>query len=401
MLEGKKIIVGITGSIAAYKSAELIRLLIKSEAEVKVIMSPSAIEFVTPLTFSTLSKNPVSSDFTENKDTGEWTNHVELGLWADLFLIAPCTANSLAKMVSGTSDNFLLAVFLSTKCPVMIAPAMDRDMYVHKATQDNLSVFESRGGIIVDSEKGELASGLHGKGRMAEPANILTAVEKFFHPSLPLEGMQALVSAGPTHEAIDPVRFIGNHSSGKMGFALAEELARKGARVTLVTGPTTEHLNISSIERIDVVSADDMFTEISSRFEKMDIAIMAAAVADFRPSTVAGQKIKKSTASMIIDLEPTKDILRSLGQQKKAKQTLIGFALETENEQENAQNKLIRKNLDFIVINSLKDPGAGFGHDTNKISILDRNNKLISFELKSKTEAATDIVSVLIDFIQT
>jgi phosphopantothenoylcysteine decarboxylase/phosphopantothenate--cysteine ligase len=401
MLKGKKIIIGITASIAAYKAAELIRLLIKSGAEVKVVMSPQSVEFVAPLTFATLSKNPVHSDFTEDRDTGEWTNHVDLGLWADLFVIAPCTANTLAKMVSGASDNFLLATFLSAKCPVMIAPAMDRDMYLHAATQDNLGSFVKRGGLVVDSEEGELASGLHGKGRMAEPQNIHDAVHAHFHPSLPLAGKKAIVSAGPTHEAIDPVRFIGNHSSGKMGFALAEELATQGATVTIVTGPSHQTLQNPAIERVDVVSAKEMLAEISGRFTKVDIGIMAAAVADFKPKNVADQKIKKSSAQMNIELEPTVDILSSLGEVKKEGQTLIGFALETENETAHAKDKLVRKNLDFIVINSLRDAGAGFGHDTNKISILDKNNKLTSFELKSKADAAKDIVSVLIDQINT
>lgn len=401
MLKGKKIIVAITGSIAAYKSAELIRLLIKSGAEVKVVMTPSSIEFVAPLTFATLSKNPVFSDFTENKDSGEWTNHVELGLWADLMVIAPCTASTLAKMVTGTSDNFLLAVYLSAKCPVMVAPAMDRDMYLHPATQENLNTFTRHGGLTVDAEEGELASGLEGKGRMAEPENILHAIEKHFNPTLPLQGIKALVSAGPTYEAIDPVRFIGNHSSGKMGFAVADALAAQGAEVCLVTGPTNQRSENQDITRIDVVSAEQMAKAMFEEFDSCQVIVMAAAVADFKPANVANEKIKKHNTELRIDLEPTTDILSELGSRKTSTQTLVGFALETQDEVENARGKLERKNLDLIVLNSLRDEGAGFGHDTNKISILGQNNKLTSFELKSKTDAAKDIVSTLIDLIET
>lgn len=399
MLQGKKILLGITASIAAYKAAFLVRLLVKKGAEVRVIMTPSATEFITPLTLATLSKNPVHSDFTEDLDTGVWNNHVELGLWADIILIAPCTANTLAKMNSGICDTFLQAVFLSARCPVFFAPAMDLDMFTHKNTQENIQKLISNGNVLIEPESGELASGLEGKGRMAEPENIVSFVNQFLIKNSPLASKKILITAGPTYEAIDPVRFIGNHSSGKMGFAIAEECARQGAKVTLVTGPTALEVSNNNIERISVVSAQEMYDATTSHFAKVDAAILAAAVADYRPKNIAKEKIKKKGENLTLELEKTKDILFALGQTKK-QQKLIGFALETQNELENAQGKLERKNLDMIILNSLRDKGAGFGVDTNKITILKPNNKMINFELKSKREVARDIVKEIIDLLK-
>lgn len=396
MLQGKKIILGVTASIAAYKAAFLVRLLVKEGAEVKVIMTPAATEFITPLTLATLSKNAVHSDFTEDHDAGVWNNHVEMGLWADLMIIAPCTANTLAKMTSGICDTFLQAVYLSARCPVFVAPAMDLDMFTHPSTQDNLNKLIANNNIIIEPESGELASGLEGKGRMAEPENILDFLNKYWLAKMPLAGKNALVTAGPTYEAIDPVRFIGNHSSGKMGFALAEELAQQGAHVFLVAGPTFLKTKHPNIERISVVSAQEMYDKSTVLFLKMDVAILAAAVADYRPKNVAKEKIKKKGDSLTLELEKTQDILLALGKNKKH-QKLIGFALETQNEIKNAQDKLERKNLDMIVLNSLRDQGAGFGVDTNKITLLKPNNKLINFELKTKREVAHDIVNEIID----
>ena len=396
MFDKKKIIVAITGSIAAYKSAMLVRLLVKAGAEVKVVMTKAAIDFITPLTLSTLSKNPVYSDFTEDENSGEWTNHVELGLWADAIVVAPASANTIAKMANGVCDNFLLATYLSAKCPVFLAPAMDLDMYRHDSTRRNLETLIKSGNTVIDSEEGELASGLSGKGRMAEPGQIVSTLDGFFN-ELPLNGQTYLVSAGPTYEPIDPVRFIGNHSSGKMGFAIAEELASKGASVKLVHGPTQLSASHSRIETTAVTSAEEMYQACHKFFENADGAVMAAAVADYRPANQADKKIKKSEASMNIEMEPTKDILASLGEIKSENQFLVGFALETNDEEENAKKKLHKKNLDFIVLNSLRDKGAGFGHDTNKVSIISRDNKIVRFELKSKTQVATEIVNQIIE----
>ena len=395
-LQGKNIIVGVSGSIAAYKSALLVRLLVKAGADVKVVMTPASHEFITPLTLATLSKHPVSSDFTEDDNTGEWTNHVDMGLWADGYIVAPASANTLAKMATGVCDNFLLAVYLSAKCPVFVAPAMDLDMHAHPTTQGNLEMLHSQGINIMASESGELASGLEGKGRMAEPENIVEALEAYFGKDLPLAGKKALVSAGPTYEAIDPVRFIGNHSTGKMGYRIAEELARNGAQVTLVSGPSHQQTSVTGINVVRVTSAKEMLEACQDAWQDAHIGVMAAAVADYRPKHIANQKIKKNDESLTIELEKTTDILAQLGKDK-GDRLLVGFALETNDEEANAKGKLERKNLDMIVLNSLRDKGAGFGHDTNKVSVLMANNKIHSFELKSKTEVASDLVQLIID----
>jgi len=395
MLRGKKIILGISGSIAAYKSAILTRLLIKEGALVKVVMTQSAKDFITPLTLSTLSKNPVQTDFFREKD-GSWNNHVELGLWADLFVIAPASANTIAKMANGICDNLLLATYLSARCPVYFAPAMDLDMLKHPSTKKNIATLKSFGNTIINPVSGELASGLHGEGRMAEPEEIIAFLNSELKKKAPLSGKTALVTAGPTYEAIDPVRFIGNHSSGKMGFALAEELAQQGADVTLISGPvnlTTQHANI---KRVDVTSAVEMLLACKKYFSKSDITVMSAAVADYSPSERSAKKIKKQTGDLVINLKATTDILAELGKSKKKNQMLIGFALETNNEIENAKSKLKRKNLDFIVLNSLQDKGAGFKGDTNKITLIGRDNKTLKFELKDKRDVARDIVAKII-----
>jgi phosphopantothenoylcysteine decarboxylase / phosphopantothenate---cysteine ligase len=396
MLNGKKVLVGVTGSIAAYKTAFLVRLLVKEGASVKVIMTPAAKEFITPLTLSTLSKNPVLSDLSAGA-TGEWNNHVDLGLWADMMVIAPASANTISKMASGACDNLLIATYLSARCKVYLAPAMDLDMLKHPATAYNLEKVKSYGNIIIPPAHGELASGLIGEGRMAEPEEIVSFLADDLKKDLPLAGKKALVSAGPTYEAIDPVRFIGNHSSGKMGIAIAEELARKGAEVKLVCGPSPVQVGNKTVKRIDVTTADEMYEACMREFVSADIAIMCAAVADYKPAIAAKEKIKKSDSSRTIELVPTKDILAELGRMKREKQLLVGFALETESEETNAKTKLERKNLDLIVLNSLRDAGAGFGGDTNKISIIDRHNKTHNFELKSKAEAAADIVNHIIN----
>lgn len=396
VLSGKKIILGVTGGIAAYKTAHLVRLFIKAGAQVRIVMTPASKDFITPLTLSTLSKNPVVSEFYSEEEENElWNNHVELGLWADLMIIAPATANSLSKMANGNCDNLLIATYLSAKCPVYFAPAMDLDMYKHPSTLDSFSKLNKFGNIMIPAEKGELASGLLGEGRMAEPENIVAFIEADILEKLPLKGKKVLVTAGPTHEAIDPVRFIGNNSSGKMGFDIANELANNGAEVILVSGPT--HLNVSnsSIELIRVKSAEEMYNVCHNHFDNVDVAIAAAAVADYRPKNVASQKIKKSDAAFIIELEKTKDILASLGEKKK-NQFLIGFALETENEIEHAKQKIQKKNLDLIVLNSLNDKGAGFGYPTNKVTFIDNKGEIEPMDLKSKEEVALDIVTKLI-----
>jgi len=396
MLVGKKILLGITGGIAAYKTTFLVRLLIKAGADVKVVLTESASSFVSPLTLATLSKNPVLSSFTaENDNSISWNNHVELGLWADLMLIAPATANTLSKMANGTCDNLLLAVYLSAKCPVYFAPAMDLDMYRHPTTKASFQRLESFGNIIIPATSGELASGLEGEGRMAEPEDIINFIKDHLSRGLPLKGKKVLVSAGPTYEAIDPVRFIGNHSSGLMGYELAKTAANLGAEVVLVSGPSHLSMPPDSVKLIRVVSAEEMYQALHRYYGGMDIVICAAAVADYRPKAVAAQKIKKKEAELSLQLVKNKDILKSLGQQKKH-QFLVGFALETENEVENAFGKLKSKNLDAIVLNSLNDTGAGFGGTTNKISFLDKDLKIKTFGLKDKAEVALDILNEII-----
>ncbi len=396
VVSGKNVLLGVTAGIAAYKTAHLVRLFIKAGASVQVIMTPASKDFVTPLTLSTLSKNPVHSTFYDKEDENElWNNHVDLGLWADFMLIAPATANTLSKMASGACDNLLLATYLSAKCKVYFAPAMDLDMYKHPATKSSLEQLQQFGNIMIPAESGELASGLVGEGRMAEPENILQFIENDIKSSLPLNNKKVLITAGPTYEAIDPVRFIGNHSSGKMGFELAKRAADLGAEVFLITGASHEKADHAFIHRIDVVSAEDMYQAVHEYYEDIDIAICAAAVADYRPAEVADRKIKKKDAVMKIDLVKTQDILASLGAQKKH-QYLVGFALETNNEIANAKVKLEKKNLDLIVLNSLQDKGAGFKKATNKITIIDKNEKIKAFELKSKTEVAVDIINEII-----
>ncbi|HNF82160.1 MAG TPA: bifunctional phosphopantothenoylcysteine decarboxylase/phosphopantothenate--cysteine ligase CoaBC, partial [Cyclobacteriaceae bacterium] len=367
MLQGKKIVLGITGSIAAYKSAVLTRLLVKAGAEVKVVMTDSAKTFITPLTLSTLSKNPALSEFIKD-ESGQWNNHVDLGLWADAMIIAPASANTIAKMASGRCDNLLMAVYLSARCPVFLAPAMDLDMLQHDATKENLKKIASFGNRILDPAYGELASGLVGTGRMAEPEEIVAEIEEFFLNSNALKGKNVLVTAGPTHEAIDPVRFIGNHSTGKMGYAIAESLANLGAHVTLVSGPTAMHTSHPQVSVKKVMSAEEMYEACVAVFPQADIAVLAAAVADYRPTVKADQKIKKKDENLTIELTKTRDIAASLGKLKQKNQVIVGFALETEHEQDNALKKLESKNFDLIVLNSLNDAGAGFGHDTNKIT---------------------------------
>ena len=396
VLKEKKILLGITAGIAAYKTASLVRLFIKLGAEVKVIMTPASKDFITPLTLSTLSKNPVHSAFYTIEDGNElWNNHVELGLWADYMLIAPATANTLSKMANGTCNNLLLATYLSAKCPVYFAPAMDLDMYVHPSTTESLKKLQSYGNRVIPVTSGELASGLIGEGRMAAPEDIVSFIENDVLDKLPLKGKKILITAGPTYEAIDPVRFIGNHSSGKMGFAIANVAANLGAQVYLVSGPTNQQVKHSSIHKEDVVSAEEMYRAVHSWFKEMDVAILSAAVADYTPKNSASQKIKKSTKSLDIELMATKDILASLGKVKKH-QFLVGFALETDNELENAKAKLKRKNLDLIILNSLKDKGAGFATDTNKITIIDQGLNEINFEVKSKTFVAEDIMKEIV-----
>jgi phosphopantothenoylcysteine decarboxylase/phosphopantothenate--cysteine ligase len=393
MLKGKKILIGITGSIAAYKSAVLVRLLCKAGAKVKVIMTPNAKDFISPLTISTLSKNPVLYNLF---DDGDWANHVMLGRWADIMLIAPLSCNTLSKMANGACDNLLMAVYLSATCPIVAAPAMDEDMWHHPSTAYNLQKISSYGNLIIPVNNGELASGLTGEGRMEEPEKIVQWLENYFIQNLILKGKKVLVTAGPTYEAIDPVRFIGNHSSGKMGIAVAEAFYNKGATVTLVLGPTAEKV-IQGIKVIHVTSAEEMYNVSQTEFAEADIAVMSAAVADYTPAEVAEQKIKKNDSTFTIKLIKTKDILLSLGQKKQPHQILIGFALETDNEKENALKKLTDKNADFIVLNSLNDKGAAFGYDTNKITIFDKEKNEYLFDVKSKKEVANDIVNMIIN----
>ncbi|MEM1257794.1 MAG: bifunctional phosphopantothenoylcysteine decarboxylase/phosphopantothenate--cysteine ligase CoaBC [Bacteroidota bacterium] len=392
MLSGKNILLGITGGIAAYKTSFLVRLLIKAGASVKVLMTQSASSFVTPLTLSTLSKNPVLLDFINEEDGSlSWNNHVALGSWADIMIIAPATANTLSKMANGTCDNLLLATYLSAKCPVYFAPAMDLDMYKHPSTKASFEKLRSFGNIMIPAESGELASGLSGEGRMAEPENIMGFLENHLTQGLPLIGKNVLITAGPTHEAIDPVRFLGNRSTGTMGFELAKKAKELGAKVVLVSGPTTLTVDANNINLQRVSTAEEMYFEAHKYFSNSDVVIGAAAVADYRPKTIAGQKIKKKEGDgLMIELERTKDILKSLGEVKKH-QFLVGFALETENEMEHAKAKLARKNLDAIVINSLNDKGAGFGTSTNKITFLDKNLVSKTFDVKEKYEVASDI----------
>jgi phosphopantothenoylcysteine decarboxylase/phosphopantothenate--cysteine ligase len=397
MLNNKNIILGVCGSIAAYKSALLVRLLVKAGANVKVILTADASNFITPLTLATLSKNPVYTQYFE-AETGVWSNHVELGLWADYMIIAPASANTLGKMANGLCDNLLSAVYLSAKCPVLFAPAMDLDMWKHESTQDNITKLQSFGNVMIAPGSGELASGLHGEGRMAEPEDILAFLEAQIRKGLPLLGKKVMVTAGPTYEAIDPVRFIGNHSSGKMGFAIAEELYQLGAEVTLIAGPTSQKNN-TNIKRIDVVSAQQMLDACLDHFNKSNITVMSAAVADYTPVEVAEQKIKKKEDHFNIELKKTTDILATLGKQKADGQILVGFALETIDEENYAKEKLKKKNLDLIVLNSLNDKGAGFKTETNKITIFNKDLSKTAFETKSKTEVAKDICAEILKLI--
>ncbi|WP_438424481.1 bifunctional phosphopantothenoylcysteine decarboxylase/phosphopantothenate--cysteine ligase CoaBC [Aquimarina macrocephali] len=391
IISGKKILIGVTAGIAAYKTASLVRLFIKSGAEVKVIMTPAAKDFVTPLTLSTLSKNPVHSSFFDDEDENAvWNNHVDLGLWADFMIIAPATANTLSKMATGNSDNLLLATYLSAKCPVYFAPAMDLDMYNHPSTHQTFKTLQEFGNIMIPAESGELASGLIGQGRMAEPSTIIEFVEKDILDKLPLKGKQVLITAGPTYEAIDPVRFIGNHSSGRMGIELAKTAANLGAQVTLVLGPSALKIDHTLIHVVNVISAKDMYEAVVSVYSDCDIAIASAAVADYRPKNISDQKIKKADTEFSIKLERTNDILKWMGAEKK-NQFLVGFALETENEEENAKNKLKNKNLDLIVLNSLNDKGAGFKGQTNKVTLINHKLEIKAFDLKTKSEVAQDI----------
>ena len=391
MLQGKKIILGVCGGIAAYKSALLVRLLKKNRAEVKVIMTPSAHSFITPLTLSTLSGNPVLTKF-QNGETGTWNSHVDLGLWADAMIVAPATANTLSKMAYGQSDNLLVTTYLSARCQVIIAPAMDLDMYSHPTTHATLNLLQKNGVEIIEAEEGELASGLEGKGRMAEPETILDQVIKHFNTDSKLSGKNVMITAGPTYEAIDPVRFIGNHSSGKMGFELAMEAQNRGANVTLVIGPNSLDTSNFKGTTIEVTSSEEMFNACENIYAQQDVSIFAAAVADYAPSKVEEQKIKKQSDKISLQLSKTIDIARELGKKKKGNQFNVGFALETENEELHAKGKLEKKNFDMVVLNSLNDKGAGFKVDTNQITIIDKQNNIQKFELKSKTQVAKDIL---------
>ena len=391
MLKGKKIVLGITGSIAAYKACYIIRGLVKAGAEVQVVITPAGKEFITPITLSTLTQKPVVSEFFSQRD-GTWNSHVKLGLWADAMLIAPCTASTLGKMANGVADNMLVTTYLSMKAPVFIAPAMDLDMYQHSTTQANMDRLRSFGNQIIEPQSGFLASGLEGKGRMEEPENIVAYLDNYFEEK-DLQGKRIMITAGPTYEKIDPVRFIGNYSSGKMGFALAEECARRGAEVTLIAGPVSMSCS-ANIHRIDVESCEEMYQAATTHFADMDAAILCAAVADFRPENIAAEKIKREKDDLVIRLKPTHDIAAQWGQMKKQGQLLVGFALETNDEEANAQKKLQKKNLDFIVLNSLQRKGTCFQSDDNQISILSANGQ-VDFDKKPKTEVAKDIVNEL------
>lgn len=397
MMKGKKIVLGITGSIAAYKAAVLARALIKKGAEVQIVITPAGKEFITPLTLSTITCKPVISEFFARRD-GTWHSHVDLGLWADAMLIAPATAATIGKMANGIADNMLITTYLSMKAPVFVAPAMDLDMFAHPSTQKNLDTLRSYGNIIIEPGEGELASHLVGKGRMEEPENIVAVLEDFFAKKSDLAGKKVMITAGPTYEKIDPVRFIGNYSSGKMGYALAECCAERGAEVTLISGPVSITAKHPNIRTISVESAEEMYQAATSEFASSDAAILCAAVADFTPETKAEQKIKREKDDLIIKLKPTQDIAAALGKLKKSNQVMVGFALETNDEEEHAKGKLERKNLDFIVLNSLNDKGAGFRHDTNKITIIDKEN-VIEFPLKNKKEVATDIINHLAEIL--
>lgn len=398
MLKGKNILLGISGSIAAYKVPLLVRLLKKEGANVQVVMSESARDFVTPLTLSTLSGNSALT-YPFNPDDGSWNSHVEMGLWADMFIVAPVSANTLSKMANGTADNLLVTTYLSAKCPVLFAPAMDLDMYKHPTTKKNVDILKSYGNICIEPTQGELASGLCGAGRMEEPENILAVIQEYFSNSKPLAGKKAVVSAGPTYELIDPVRFIGNFSTGLMGLCIAERLAEEGAEVTLVMGPSHYKADHSGVKQVNVISSSEMFDECTHAFHSADIGVMSAAVADYRPAETAENKIKKNSDLMNIELIKTQDILAELGSMKRPDQFLVGFALETQNELQNAQSKLERKNLDFIVLNSLNDKGAGFKHATNKVTFLDKQSNISHFDLKSKENVAVDIVKKIIQDI--
>ena len=393
-LQGKKIVLGITGSIAAYKAAVLIRLLIKKGAEVQVVITPAGKEFITPITLSALTSKPVISEFFAQRD-GSWHSHVALGQWADAMLIAPATASSIGKMAHGVADNMLITTYLSMKAPVFVAPAMDLDMFAHPSTTENLDTLRRYGNHIIEPAEGELASHLVGKGRMEEPENIVAYLERYFEQSAELKGKKIVITAGPTYEKIDPVRFIGNYSSGKMGFALAEECASRGAEVTLVAGPVQLKTSHPGIHRIDVESCEEMYNATTAAFRDAHAAILCAAVADFTPETTADKKIKRESDDLILRLKPTHDIAAELGRMKQPHQQLIGFALETNDEVAHAQGKLQRKNLDFIVLNSLRDAGAGFRHDTNKITIIS-NTDIKEYPLKPKAEVARDIVDELV-----
>ncbi len=391
MLRGKHILLGVTGSIAAYKAANIIRLLVTQGAEVKIVMTPLAKQFITPLTLATLAKNPIYVDFF-NPENGEWNSHVSLGMWADAYLIAPATANTIGKMANGIADNLLLTSYLSAKCPVFVAPAMDLDMFAHPAVQKNIETLKSFGVHFIDAEDGELASGLVGKGRLATPESIVENLDAFFNGQMSLTGKKVMVTAGPTYEKIDAVRFIGNYSSGKMGYAIAEECATRGAEVVLISGPTSLNVHNANIKLVRVNSAHEMYEACNSEFPQCNAAVLSAAVADFTPQNVSDTKIKRKDNNLEITLKPTDDIAASLGKQK-GDRILVGFALEKENELENAIGKLERKNFDFIVLNSMNDKGAGFNHDTNKITIINRNKEVKNFELKPKVLVAKDIVN--------
>ena len=396
MLKGKKVLLGVTASIAAYKTAELVRLFKKAGASVRVIQTEASLDFIAPLTLATLSENPVLTKMVD-PDSGEWSNHVELGLWADMMVVAPLTANTMAKMKSGECDNLLLATYLSAKCPVFFAPAMDLDMYKHPSTKANISTLQEYGNTLIPSGFGELASGLVGEGRMAEPSEIIESITAKLNNDLPLTNKKVLITAGPTHESIDPVRFIANRSSGKMGIALAIEAANNGALVSLVLGPTHLECNHTNIKVYKVITASQMYEQVNACFSTSDIGIFTAAVADYKPNIVAKNKIKKSDNNLNISLEKTVDILAEMGNKKSDKQFIVGFALETDNEVENAKDKLKRKNLDMIVLNSLNNKGAGFQHNTNKITIIDKANNISNFELKDKSEVAKDVIDKIIE----